>query len=152
MRAHPDLTQSNLWQIAVPEDCVGKTFQHLFFHLLDQKLVVMALYRLKGSTDNDYPYVYTNPDTATIITHRDCAFVLGIEVPIEFQGDIYQMLDKEGALQLTFEGKTAQGSVERQDDRSKIVDVGKNQNLTQIEKEDEPILGIKGARYQQTTV
>ena len=49
----------------------------------------MALYRLKGSTDNDYPYVHTNPNTSTIITHRDCAFVLGIEVPIEFQGDVY---------------------------------------------------------------
>lgn len=34
------------------------------------------------------------------------------------------MLDKEGALQLTIEGKTAQGSLERQDERLKIVDVG----------------------------
>ena len=62
MRAHPDLKQSNLWQIPVPESCVGKTFGHLFLELLDKKLVAMALYRLKGATANEYPYVYTNPD------------------------------------------------------------------------------------------
>jgi len=83
MRAHPDLTQSNMWQIPVPEDCVGKTFEHLFLELLDKKLVAMALYRLKGATGNDYPYVYTNPDNETIITHRDKVFVLGIEIAAE---------------------------------------------------------------------
>lgn len=58
----------------------------------------MALYRLKGATGNDYPYVYTNPDGDTLITHRDCAFVLGIEIPPELQGDVYQMMEKEGKL------------------------------------------------------
>ena len=65
----------------------------------------MALYRLKGATGNDYPYVYTNPEVETLITHRDCAFVLGKEIPSELQGDVYQMMDKEGTLNLTLKGK-----------------------------------------------
>lgn len=40
----------------------------------------MALYRLKGVTDNQQPYVYTNPHYGTIISHKDRAFVLGIEI------------------------------------------------------------------------
>ena len=81
MKAHPDLTQSNLWQIPVPEACIGKTFETLFYTLLDHKLVTMALYRLKGTMGNESPYVVTNPDCETIITHRDKAFVLGINIP-----------------------------------------------------------------------
>ena len=50
---------------------------------MDKKLVAMALYRLKGTKGNEYPYVYTNPDSSTIISHRDKAFVLGIEYPSE---------------------------------------------------------------------
>jgi len=49
--------------------------------LLEKKLIVLALYRLRGATSNEYPYVYTNPDSETIITHRDKAFVLGVEIP-----------------------------------------------------------------------
>ena len=41
----------------------------------------MALYRLRGVTKNDIPYVYTNPDPSTKISHRDRAFVLGIDIP-----------------------------------------------------------------------
>ena len=41
----------------------------------------MALYRQRGATNNEYPYVYTNPGKDTIITHRDKAFVLGVEIP-----------------------------------------------------------------------
>ena len=65
----------------MPEDCVGKTFEHLFITLLDKKLVCLGLYRLKNSTGNEYPYVYTNPDSEKLITHRDMAFVLGITIP-----------------------------------------------------------------------
>lgn len=83
MKAHPDLTQSNLWQIPVPEICVSKNFEFLFQELLKKKLICMALYRLRGASDNDYPYVYTNPLKDTIINHRDRAFVLGIEIPEE---------------------------------------------------------------------
>ena len=49
--------------------------------MLKRKLVCMALYRLKGATDNEYPYVYTNPDHETIISHRDRVFVLGLDIP-----------------------------------------------------------------------
>ena len=63
---------------------MGKTFEFLFNKLLDKKLVAMALYRLKGTKGNEYPYVYTNPDSATIISHRDKAFVLGIEYPSDY--------------------------------------------------------------------
>lgn len=75
--AHPDLTQSNLWQIPVPENCVNKPFDYLFMNLLKKKLICISLYRLKGAVNNEYPYVYTNPQPNTIISHRDRAFVLG---------------------------------------------------------------------------
>jgi len=91
----------------VPEDCVGKTFENLFNYLLDLKkpLVTMALYRLKGSQKNEHPYVYTNPAHDTIITHRDKAFVLGIEIPNELRGDLYEILEKEGNLELQLSSK-----------------------------------------------
>ena len=50
----------------------------------------MALYRLIGVTDNEYQYVYTNPEAETIISHRDRAFVLGTEIPDDLQGDMYE--------------------------------------------------------------
>ena len=100
MKAHPDLTQSNLWQIPVPENCVSKSFEFLFKTLLKKKLICMALYRLKGATDNEYPYVYTNPDSGTIISHRDRAFVLGIDIPDDLQGDKYEMVEKDKEVEL----------------------------------------------------
>ena len=100
MKAHPDLQQSNIWQIQVPESCVGKSFENLFMTLLQQKLICMALYRLKGATDNEYPYVYTNPDYKTLISHRDRAFVLGIEIPDDLQGDLYEMVEKDQSVDL----------------------------------------------------
>ena len=81
MKAHPDLSQSNLWQIPVPQDWVNKNFENLFHFMLKRKLVCMALYRLKGATDNEYQYVYTNPDYQTLISHRDRVFVLGLDIP-----------------------------------------------------------------------
>ena len=68
--------------------------------LLKKKLVCMALYRLKFAVDNYYPYVYTNPLPDTIVNHRDRAFVLGIEVPDELQGDIYEMVEKDKEVEL----------------------------------------------------
>ena len=55
----------------------------------------MALYRLRrGHNGNESPYVVTNPEFHTIITHRDRAFVLGIEIPDDLQGDMYEMMEK----------------------------------------------------------
>lgn len=65
----------------MPQICVGRNFEYLYNTLLKKKLVCMALYRLKGVTDNQQPYVYTNPHYSTIISHKDRAFVLGIEIP-----------------------------------------------------------------------
>ena len=93
--AHPDLTQSNLWQIPVPEHCVSKTFDHLFMTLLKKKLICISLYRLKGAQNNEYPYVYTNPQPNIIISHRDRAFVLGIDIPTELQGEMYETVEKD---------------------------------------------------------
>ena len=59
----------------------NKTFEHLFLHLLDKKLITLGLYRLKGAVDNDHAFVYTNPKFDAIITHRDRAFVLGFDIP-----------------------------------------------------------------------
>lgn len=74
---------------------MGKTFEHLFLTLLEDKLITLGLYRLKGATDNSYPYVYTNPTYDTLITHRDRAFVLGVEVPGYLQGDLYEIMDRD---------------------------------------------------------
>jgi hypothetical protein len=62
------LSQGNLWQIAVPEECVNKTYDKLFKFLLDRNLVALGLYRLPGANDNKYSYVYCNPDQKTNIT------------------------------------------------------------------------------------
>jgi hypothetical protein len=55
----------------------------------------MALYRLKNAADNEYPYVYTNPENDTIVNHRDRCFVLSIEIPDALQGDIFEMFEKD---------------------------------------------------------
>ena len=100
MKAHPDLEQSILWQIPVPQECVNKTFEELFLFLLKKKLICMALYRLRHASDNTYPYVYTNPLPETIVSHRDRAFVLGIELSDDLQGDKYEMVEKEEEVEL----------------------------------------------------
>ena len=71
----------------MPEECIGGTFEDLFFHLLDKKLISMALYRLRNAVGNANSYVYTNPESDTIISHRDRVFVLGRELPEDIQGD-----------------------------------------------------------------
>jgi hypothetical protein len=67
-------------------------------YLLDKKLITLGLYRLRGATDNNYPYVYTNPKFDTLITHRDRAFVLGTDIPDDLQGDFYEMMEKDGPV------------------------------------------------------
>jgi len=77
-----DLKQSNLWQIPIPEDYLNKTFGELFNYLAaERELIPLGLYRLPNSTDNKYPYVYTNPPPTTKLTHRDKVFVLAANMP-----------------------------------------------------------------------
>ena len=83
-----DVTQSNLWQILVPEEFFNQTYDKLFTHLLEKNLVCIGLYRLPGATDNRQPYCYTNPDPKTLITHKDRVFVLGIEIPNDLMLDV----------------------------------------------------------------
>ena len=64
-------------------------------NLLKKKLICISLYRLKGATNNEYPYVYTNPAPSTTISHRDRAFVLGIDIPNDLQGDMYETVEKD---------------------------------------------------------
>ena len=55
----------------------------------------MGIYRLRGATDNEYPYVYTNPTFDTIVTHKDRVFVLGVDIPDYLEiGDEYKPLDQ----------------------------------------------------------
>ena len=71
------LHQSNLWQVNVPDKFINKTFAELFGHLAEEDdTIVLGLYRLQGSSDNENPYVYTNPYKNTILTHRDKLFLL----------------------------------------------------------------------------
>ena len=65
----------------VPEECVNKTYEKLFRHLLERNLIPIGLYRLPMANDNFYPYVYTNPQPKTTITYKDRVFVLGKDIP-----------------------------------------------------------------------
>ena len=145
MKAHPDLLQSNLWQIPVPENCIGKTFEQLFNALLDRKLVTMALYRLRrgGSSGNESPYVVTNPNPETLITHRDKAFVLGIEIPIDLQGDIYEMMEKRGSLQLHINSS----SVTTQPDQSEQQQMSTSPNAVS-QRYERTKTSVSGAQQQ----
>jgi len=71
------LQGSNLWQILVPEEMNNKSFDKLFKFLLDKHMVTLGLYRLEGATDNNYPYVFTNPSSKIVLTNRDRVFVVG---------------------------------------------------------------------------
>ena len=76
-RFKDDFTQSNIWQIPVPEEMISKSYDKLFKFLLDKKLLALGLYRLAGASDNKYPYVCTNPAASISLSLRDRVFVLG---------------------------------------------------------------------------
>ena len=73
------LKSSNLWQIDIPEQFINKTFRELYDDFCDRNLIALGLYRLPGARDNKTPYVYTNPDQETLLTHKDKIFVLSID-------------------------------------------------------------------------
>ena len=62
---------------------INKTYDKLFKFLLDKRLVALGLYRLPGASDNNYPFVSTNPDSNITIMLRDRVFVLGHHIPRE---------------------------------------------------------------------
>lgn len=56
----------------------------MFLYLAQERnLLCLGLYRLENSSDNKHPYVYTNPDRETILTHRDKVFVLAYNMPLD---------------------------------------------------------------------
>jgi hypothetical protein len=74
------LKSSNLWQMPIPERFINRSFKDMFCELAEsENLIALGLYRLPGARDNDHPYVYTNPNPATRLTHRDKVFVLAID-------------------------------------------------------------------------
>lgn len=74
------LKQSNLWQISIPEEFINKEFVELYSYLSeDWNMIPLGLYRLSGAQDNNSPYVYTNPERDTRLSHRDKVFVLAVE-------------------------------------------------------------------------
>ena len=77
------LKSSNFWQIRIPDKFIEKTFGELYDEFCDRNLIILALYRLPGSTDNYSGYVFTKPSSDVIITHKDRVFVLGEKEKIE---------------------------------------------------------------------
>lgn len=74
------LKQSNLWQIPIPEEFINKEFVELYTYLAEEaNMIAIGLYRLAGAQDNESPYVYTNPERDTRLSHRDRVFVLAID-------------------------------------------------------------------------
>lgn len=74
------LKQSNLWQIPIPEQFINKEFVELYTYLAEEaNMISIGLYRLAGAQDNESPYVYTNPERDTRLSHRDRVFVLAID-------------------------------------------------------------------------
>ena len=77
------LKSSNFWQTRIPEKFIDRTFGELYDEFCDKNLIILALYRLPGSTDNYSGYVFTKPSKDIIITHKDRVFVLGEKEQIE---------------------------------------------------------------------
>ena len=77
------LKSSNFWQTRIPEKFIDKTFGELYDEFCDKNLIILALYRLPGSTDNYSGYVFTKPSSDITITHKDRVFVLGEKEELE---------------------------------------------------------------------
>jgi len=80
----------------------------------------LGLYRLAGATDNNYPYVYTNPDHDIIVTHRDKVFVLGLAIPDHLKGEEF------------WDSSSNQGSNEDEKETSEIF--RKESGVVQVEQ------------------
>jgi acetyl-CoA C-acetyltransferase/potassium large conductance calcium-activated channel subfamily M alpha protein 1 len=79
-----DLQQSNIWQIATPDEFVNKTFSELYLYMLNKYgIVTIGLYRLQGAKGNSCPYVYTKPKPFIRLTSRDKLFILNYKIPPE---------------------------------------------------------------------
>ena len=66
--------------------------------MLDKGLIAVALYRLPGATDNKFPYVWTNPEGATI-TNQDKVFVLAESIPKDLNFNLEDMNSNDNNFQ-----------------------------------------------------
>jgi len=130
-----ELKQSNLWQISIPEDYLNKTFGELFNYLtVERELLPLGLYRLPGATDNQHPYVYTNPEPSTKLSHRDKVFVLAANMSQDLlMGDIHAQTKGEGAGGV--KGLTSHTNLSdyKDEGKPKILDDG-NSRLKELSK------------------
>ena len=60
----------------IPTKFFNKTYIELFTSFCEKGIIVLVLYRLPGSRDNNHPYTYTKPNPKTILTQREKIFVL----------------------------------------------------------------------------
>ena len=83
------IEESHLFQIPVPQAFFRKTYGELFAFLLnmEEKVLPIGLFRGvwaslgQGPNGNRMPYVYTNPDSGTILDKVDHVFVLAKRLP-----------------------------------------------------------------------
>jgi hypothetical protein len=118
----------------------------LFLTLLDDKLITLGLYRLRGATDNEYPYVYTNPNFDTVVTHRDRVFVLGVEIPYYLEGDVYHPLDRDMAEDDDSSGVVGHGG----NGGRKRRNPSKGQRfhgIQEIKEREDTIFNLKSSKY-----
>ncbi len=52
--------------------------------LLNDNIIAIGLYRMKGATDNPYNYIYTNPSHNVKLTKNDRVFVIGFNIREEY--------------------------------------------------------------------
>lgn len=105
--------------------------------------MALGLYRLRGATDNEYPYVYTNPIFETVVTQRDRVFVLGVEVPHYLEGDVYHPLDWD---------KGTQGSGHHSHGYGKSAAFNANkaqrfQGIKEVKEREDLIFGLNSSKY-----
>jgi hypothetical protein len=84
---------SSLISIPVPPDFVGKKFIHFFNHLTHRfNAVCIALYR---RNEESLPYVYTAPDSMTVLKESDYAMVLTC-----YQADVFANMPFEMDIEI----------------------------------------------------
>ena len=112
------LKSSNFWQTRIPDKFIDRTFGELYDEFCNKNLIILALYRLPGSTDNYSGYVFTKPSKEIIITHKDRVFVLG----------------EKGELEEYFKSEIDK---KKKNDEENLGNIGKNKKDENIENNDE---------------
>ena len=137
------LKSSNFWQTRIPEKFIDRTFGELYDEFCDKNLIILALYRLPGSTDNYSGYVFTKPTKNVIITHKDRVFVLGEKEELEkyFKEEEDQKINEEENMGSTGKDKREE-NIENNDEEDEDDDSKKyspfyyfKDRINEVEKE-----------------